>query len=404
MKLLSQIIGAASFVFLFSIACGSGNDTPSTGVTTGTQGGSGGTAGAAGQLGGAAGQAGVTSQGGAAGQAGSGATSGGAGVAAAAGSAGASGAPGVGGAPGAGGAGGYPPDATVVDTGVVIDGSPKDVVASDTNMGGCCAQIDLSLCRFKVGAAYRTCWACTPGCYASLMPSTPVQPISKCTCDGRPAGQRCVKVENRCGEMIRAKVPNNGTKDLQPGDCVTTFTNAGFRIEGSTGCVGNTCDPIPHTLVEMNLGNMDWYDLSHVDGANLPIGFYLVKGSFTPPTTPQNECNCLDRECRIDIKNTTCIERNKLRNKDGKVFACAAECRVDPAGNPDHDVACCVNGASVPDKCLPSEPAIQRDYQMFRFPCPQAYSYPYDEMHEVDKNYVLCTCSAKPDYDAIFCP
>jgi Thaumatin family len=403
MKMLNLNVGSLSLVFLLGMSCSSGDATPpGTGATGGSggatlTGGAAGTGGATAGASGTGGQAGTTAgSGGAAGMGGATAGSGGA-----AGTGAMSGGSGMG---GSGGSGGYPPDATVVDTGVVIDGSPKDVVASDTQLsGGCCKQIELSQCRFTVGASYRTCWACEPGCYDSLKPPTPVEPITKCNCDGRPAGQRCVKVENRCSEMIRAKVPNNGTKDLQPGDCVTTFTNAGFRIEGYTGCVGNTCDPIPHTLVEMNLGNTDWYDLSHVDGANLPLGFYLVKGSFTPPTT-QNECNCLDRECRIDIKNTTCIERNKLRDKNGKVFACAAECRVDPAGNPDHDVACCVNGASVPDKCLPTEPAIQRDYQMFRFPCPQVYSYPYDEMHEVDQNYVLCTCSAHPDYDAIFCP
>jgi hypothetical protein len=397
MKSLNGNISMVSFVVLFGVACG-GSETNGPGGSGIATGGSSGTGGATSSGGGAAGQGGGgqggSLQGGAAGNGGGqGGSYGGTGAM--------SGGGGVGGVVGTGG---YPADATVIDTGVVIDGSPKDVVASDSSMGGCCKQIDLSLCRFKVGAAYRTCWACEPGCYASLMPSTPVEPITKCNCDGRTAGNRCIKVENRCKEMIRAGIPNKKTKDLQPGECVTEFTNTGFRIEGSTGCVGNTCDPIPHTLVEMNLGNLDWYDLSHVDGANLPIGFYLVKGSFTPPTTPQNECNCLDRECRIDIKNTTCIERNKLKDKNGKVFACAAECRVDPAGHPDHDVACCVNGASVPDKCLPSEPAIQRDYEMFRFPCPQAYSYPYDEMHEVDKNYVLCTCAAKPDYDAIFCP
>jgi hypothetical protein len=381
--MLTQVVRSMSFAVLLGLACGGSDSTPGG---TGTPGGASGTAGSAGQpSGGASGQGGV-GQGGVSGQGGvgqggvSGQGGGTAGVGAMSGGAG------IGGASGAGG--GYPADATVVDTGVIIDGSPKDVVASDAQMsGGCCKQIDLSLCRFKVSGYWRTCWACEPGCYASLMPSTPVQPITKCTCAGRPAGQRCVKVENRCSEMIRSKIPNNGTKDLQPGDCVTTFTNGGFRIEGSTGCVGNTCDPIPHTLIEMNLGAaagaLDWYDLSHVDGANLPLGFYLVKGSFTPPTT-QNECNCLDRECRVDIKNTTCIERNKLRDKNGKVFACAAECRVDPAGNPDHDIACCVNAASVPEKCLPSAPPIQRDFQMFRFPCPQAYSYPYDEMHEVD--------------------
>jgi len=428
MKALNWIVGSMSLALAFSMSCGGEENTGTTGAggsagtaggagsitggTAGTTGGAAGTTGgaagttggAAGTTGGAAGQGGV-SQGGAAGQGGSGATSGTAGVAGTGGTAGSGGKAGSGGSAGTSGGAGYPPDATVVDTGVIIDGAKMDVVASDGSMGGCCRQIDLSLCRFKVGASYRTCWACDPGCYAALMPSTPVEPITKCTCANRPSGQRCIKIENRCNKVIRTRPPgSSGNTDLQPGACVTSFTGSGFRIEGTTGCETGTCDgAVPHTLVEMNLGAVDWYDLSHVDGANLPIGFYLVKGTFTMPAT-QNECSCLDRECRVDIKNTTCIERNKLRNSRGEVWTCQAECRV--ATGADRDLACCTNNASVPQNCPPTSAPVQKDYQMFRFPCPQAYSYPYDEMHEVDKNYVLCTCGGtpRPDYDAIFCP
>jgi hypothetical protein len=381
---------------------GGGGNGGTGGIDAGPGGGgNGGTAGVSGGAGGGGngGTGGIDASAGGGGNGGTAGVSGGAGGGGTGGTAG-----------GSGGAGGAQPDATVVDTGVIIDGSPKDIVASDVTMGACCTQIDLSLCRFTMSAAFRTCWACTPGCYAPVMPTTPVDPITKCDCSGRTGNQRCIKIENRCNRQVRAKGPNNSTVDLNSGDCSTSYTTAGFRAEGSTNCETGTCDPSgPHTLVEMNLattvGGTDWYDLSHVDGANLPIGIYLVKGTFTPPTSPSS-CECLDRECRVDIKATTCLPRNQLTNASSKVYACAAECRLDPAGDPNHDLACCTGTASTPDKCPPTSSAVQRDYQMFRFPCPQAYSYTYDEMHEVDQDYVLCTCknTLHTDYDIIFCP
>jgi hypothetical protein len=264
-----------------------------------------------------------------------------------------------------------------------------------------------------------------------------VAPITACGCDGRTGNNRCIKIENRCKVPVRVIDSSNAlSKDLAPGACTQEITTKGPRLHGETGCASGTCDPGPQSLIEINAGDLDWYDISHVDGANLPIGLYLRKGydaAFTGPKTGVGQCSCLNRECRVDIKSTTCKPEHQVKNAAGQVTACKSQCAQNKAAN-----ECCRNdGAAkcdrpanypgpypicgdygVPYNCVPTHNAydtsgnvstnanfvLQHDYEMLRFACPQVYSYAYDEQHEVDGEYVLCTCAAHPDYDIVFCP
>jgi hypothetical protein len=388
MKMTGTVIGLSALALVLRGGC-AGSESTETGPSGGAAAGSGGV----GQ--GGSGGAGLTG-GAVTGSGGSGANGGAPG----------SGGVGQGGSGGAGLTGGAGASGSAQDASndVIVAADAKDV-AGDARWGACCHQIPHDQCRFPMNN-WQTCWACDPGCYDAIRPTAPVTPITKCTCDGRPAGNRCMKVENRCAFPVRATM-KNFTKDLQPGDCATGFITGGTRVEGTTGCETGKCDPaVPHTLAELNLGATDWYDLSHVDGANLPFGMYLVKGTFTPPAK-NADCNCQDRECRVDIKNTTCLPKYQLKNATGKVYACKDMCINNP--DPTLDQACCRGQWSAPKDCVPATPTagfvMKDEYEMFRFPCPQVYSFAYDEMHEVDGQYVLCTCpGGKIDYDFIFCP
>jgi hypothetical protein len=400
MKMTGTVIGLSALALLLGGACSGSESTP-TG-SSGAAAGSGGAPGSGGASNGGAPGSGGASNGGAPGSGGAPqAGAQGSGGVAQGGSGGAGLTGGTAGTAGATGAGG-----SAVDSGkdVIVAADAKDV-SGDAAWGACCHQIPHDQCRFPMNN-WQTCWACDPGCYDAIRPTTPVAPITKCNCDGRPAGNRCMKIENRCSFQVRATMKGL-TKDLQPGDCTTGFVADGTRVEGTTGCETGKCDPaVPHTLAELNLGALDWYDLSHVDGANLPFGMYLVKGTFSPPAK-NTQCDCQDRECRVDIKNTTCLPKYQLKNAAGKVYACKDMCISNP--DPTLDQACCRGQWSAPKDCLPATPTagfvMKDEYSMFRFPCPQVYSFAYDEEHEVDGQYVLCTCpGGKIDYDFIFCP
>jgi hypothetical protein len=388
-------------IVLSGAACGESATSPQ-GVLSG--GGGGGGVGGSGGNGGGAAQAGAAQGGSLGGQGGAAAGSGGFG--------GLAGSGGTGAGSGSSGSGGSSPvdsstgqDATAdasQDRSSSVDTGVRDIVTSgDADLSKCCVQIPKSECRVQ-WATWQTCWRCAAGCFDSIRPTTPVEPITKCGCDGRPGGQRCFKFENRCSYAVRART-DTLTKDLNPGECATEFRAKGTRVWGETNCQTGTCDKGWKTLAELNLQPTDdWYDLSHVDGANLPLGMYPVKGTFTP-YTGNEDCRCRSRECRVDIKNTTCKPANQVKNGSGQVTSCNAQCAV--ASTADKPYACCQGVANVPQVCLATTASIQVDYQMFRFPCPEAYSYAYDEANEVDAQYVLCKCGGgKVDYDFVFCP
>ncbi|XP_016652326.1 PREDICTED: thaumatin-like protein 1 [Prunus mume] len=119
---------------------------------------------------------------------------------------------------------------------------------------------------------------------------------------------------------------------------------------GQVSCNGNGAAP-PATLVEITIaenGGQDFYDVSLVDGFNLPMAVAPQGGT-------------------------------------GKCKASTCPANVNKGGCPPPN--------DKPATCPPT------DYsKLFKTQCPQAYSYAYD-----DKSSTF-TCSGRPDYLITFCP
>ncbi|KAJ3672404.1 hypothetical protein LUZ60_007125 [Juncus effusus] len=138
---------------------------------------------------------------------------------------------------------------------------------------------------------------------------------------------------------------------------------------------------LPVTLVEFTLnggGNNDFYDVSLVDGYNIPIVVF-----------PQNQSgsNCLPTGCITDL-NGLCP--NDLRVVSGsQTVACKSACEAfqDPR-------YCCSGAYSNPNTCGPTSYS-----QYFKNACPRAYSYAYDDATST----FTCT-SGLTAYLIMFCP
>lgn len=90
----------------------------------------------------------------------------------------------------------------------------------------------------------------------------------------------------------------NGDKfQCSTGDCGTPLNNFGIECRGITG-------QAPATLVEFTLsttGSPDFYDLSNVDGYNLPIYFGPTPGTFIKVDNPDlGKFNCGSPSCRLN--------------------------------------------------------------------------------------------------------
>lgn len=157
--------------------------------------------------------------------------------------------------------------------------------------------------------------------------------------------------------------------------CLTADCGSG-QIE----CAGGGAKP-PATLAEFTLngaGGLDFYDVSLVDGYNLPM-LVVAKGG--------KGGGCAATGCLVDL-NGACPSELKVARANGRgSVACRSACEA--FGDPQY---CCSEGYSTPDTCQPSRYA-----QFFKNACPRSYSYAYD-----DKTSTFTCASA--DYVIIFCP
>jgi hypothetical protein len=135
---------------------------------------------------------------------------------------------------------------------------------------------------------------------------------------------------------------------------------------GRLACGGNIGMP-PATLAEVTLGpgvgvTFDDYDVSLVDGYNLPITFVPVGGHG----------QCTPAGCTTDF-NATCPPALRRIDETGHVVGCMSACIAFRT-----DQFCCVGAFGTVETCLPSQWPVNYA-AFFKSRCPNAYSYSLDD-------------------------
>ncbi|KAF5473709.1 hypothetical protein F2P56_005680 [Juglans regia] len=136
----------------------------------------------------------------------------------------------------------------------------------------------------------------------------------------------------------------------------------------------------PASLAEFTLadnGGQDFYDISLVDGFNLPVSITPQGGSV----------GCQSTSCPKDV-NQVCPPELAVKGSNGEVIACKSACEA--FNQPQY---CCSGDYGVPERCPPTKYS-----KIFKDQCPQAYSYAYD-----DKTSTF-TCTGGANYLITFCP
>ncbi|GAB4854413.1 hypothetical protein Ancab_022999 [Ancistrocladus abbreviatus] len=150
---------------------------------------------------------------------------------------------------------------------------------------------------------------------------------------------------------------------------------------GKVYCYGAGASP-PATLAEFRLegyGGLDLYDVSLVDGYNLPMLVVPEGGSGV---------NCTSAGCVADL-NGSCPSELRVMSEDGsESVGCKSAC--DAFNQPQY---CCTGSYSSLDTCKPSSYS-----QVFKKACPRAYTYARD--------YMTSTffCGGATHYTITFCP
>jgi len=211
--------------------------------------------------------------------------------------------------------------------------------------------------------------------------------------------------------------PNNGGWELPSGaqnSVSVPFDFAAGRFWARTGCTGTPhqdfhcetgdCGPWvecstdnvprggvpPVTLAEftLNANNQDYFDISLVDGFNLPMTIHVVTPDNSQPNPDQYWCN--SPECTFDI-NSVCPPELALQGSSGTV-ACASACLKFNTDEYCCRPPCC----GLPDTCTADKWDVDYPHQVFEAHCPQAYSYAYDD----NTSTFFCR---NTNYDVIFC-
>ncbi|KAF3529976.1 hypothetical protein DY000_02036459 [Brassica cretica] len=174
--------------------------------------------------------------------------------------------------------------------------------------------------------------------------------------------------------------------------CTQDATTGKFTcVTGDCGssaveCSGSGAAP-PATLAEFTLngaGGLDFYDVSLVDGYNIPMAIVPQGGGDASGVAG----NCTITGCVKEL-NGPCPAQLKVATTTGTGDGVACKSACEAFGTPEY---CCSGAFGTPDTCKPSEYSL-----FFKNACPRAYSYAYDD------GTSTFTC-AGADYLITFCP
>ncbi|KAG9089902.1 hypothetical protein FRC07_012235 [Ceratobasidium sp. 392] len=176
----------------------------------------------------------------------------------------------------------------------------------------------------------------------------------------------------------------NFSSNPGPNSCADGGCNGGLQCDPHTG----TGVP-PASVAEWTLSaadGLDWYDVSLVDGYNLPMRI-------------SNSVGCEVAECAVDLGPNCPAALKGPFDSSGFPLGCKSACVANLDGNQADSANCCSGSHSTPATCPPS--GVQY-YSYFKNACPRSYVYAYDE----SSGTALWTCAAskKADYTLTFCP
>jgi len=286
----------------------------------------------------------------------------------------------------------------------VLDGQPITAAAEGSG-GGTSASTSTS-------AAQTSSTGSEGGSGGGGGTSTSTGPQFTCACEGLAAGERCLRFLNACDETVWAgasgtTVPADAfdaSVELAPGDCLAVpFRSVvGGRAWGGTDCVGDVCASDGAsgrgTLVQFDVpeDGLSLYNVSLVDGFNLPIEMLPVGVAMPDPDGP-----CRAARCAASLE-VGCPEPLRRYDEGGALAYCESICRACGACEGCNDcgdlgAAACGECSEVADVCCGGMGCEGNAYTtVWTSLCPDALTFAGDAA------YVGCDQSA--DFDLTFCP
>lgn len=227
----------------------------------------------------------------------------------------------------------------------------------------------ISFCRGISGATFTIINRCDYTVWPGILANAGSARLDSTGFELSPGGSRSFQAPPNWSGRFWGRSGCTFDQNTGQGSCVT-----GDCGSNQVECNGAGANP-PATLAEFTIAPgsaQDFYDVSLVDGYNLPMVVDASGGSGA----------CMSTGCVTDL-NRQCP--NELRVGDGA--ACKSACEA--FGSPEY---CCSGAYGSPDTCKPSIYS-----EMFKAACPRSYSYAYDDATST------FTCTGA-DFTITFCP
>ncbi|MDB5048742.1 MAG: thaumatin-like protein [Fibrobacteres bacterium] len=149
----------------------------------------------------------------------------------------------------------------------------------------------------------------------------------------------------------------------------------------------------PSTLVEWTMGKRDWYDISLVDGYNLPVTVAPVPGTYAK-IDANDPLQCGTVSCAEDLL-PDCPPELQKKDALGQVVQCLSAC-----SKYNKDEYCCRGIYDSAQICRPE--TWEMNYPAtFKAACPTAVTYAFDD----SLNTFICPSGSEevgPDYEIGF--
>uniref|UniRef100_A0A5B7A2J8 Thaumatin-like protein 1b n=2 Tax=Davidia involucrata TaxID=16924 RepID=A0A5B7A2J8_DAVIN len=230
----------------------------------------------------------------------------------------------------------------------------------------------LAICRGISGATFTLINRCDYAVWPGILANAGTTKLDSTGFELTPGGSRPFHAPPAWSGRFWGRTGCSFDVKTGQGSCAT-----GDCGSNQVECNGAGANP-PATLAEFTIGSgsqsgtQDFYDVSLVDGYNLPMMVEASGGSGA----------CGSTGCVADLNRQCPAE---LRVEDGQ--ACKSACEA--FGSPEY---CCSGAYGSPATCRPSVYS-----EMFKSACPKSYSYAYDDATST------FTCIGA-DYTITFCP
>lgn len=200
---------------------------------------------------------------------------------------------------------------------------------------------------------------------------------------GGGGGTKTIIISNKCQDTLHVGVLTNGQSssagdgqfDVTAGSnkVITKSDHWGGRVWGRKQCSGtsgqaDSCSTPPGASNPASLaefffkgaGGKDYYDISLVDGYNLPVS---ITPSHEPQSSGSSKYNCGAPSCNVPA----CPKDYAIVDSTGNVVACQSTCSKENTPQ-----ACCTGAHDNPNTCKPDNRS-----EAVKSACPDAYSVTY---------------------------